>query len=468
MNSYGMENTMLKTPAHCFRGMCAPGRRCSKRLVVLALPLLLIAAPAPAQVSAPTEATITGHTGGFVTGAGVTLNATVTPAAPSSFTAAYQWYRNVAANGGGGTAITGSIGTRAGYTTTATDAGFRLGLGVRYLHMSDNTSSSEIRATPVGVRLAPWSRDNNEIGFTDNDAVAGRTAVLISYRKDSAAFTARLLVQRRLGFEGDNWTGVSTATGNLASIVHTFAQSDIGLYSYRMCALRAAVAPRIFDSEPVCFPVDNGNVASLGAPVRLRVAAAGDGRVRLQWTPPDPSSLIDRYEFRHATGTPTGPWGRTGSLTAAHTEAGLTNGLTYTFEVRAVAMVAVGSLTYAVPGAAASVDASPAVAPGAPTNLKAFASYEAVTLSWDPPATGSPTVYQYRSGDTGCWAAPAAGSTRTVVVRDVFDCTTFQVRAVSGNAPGPAVEVAAALLSSKARPCAYRLRLRTFLEGPLR
>ena len=188
----------------------------------------------------------------------------------------------------------------------------------------------------------------------------------------------------------------------------------------------------------------------------------GDQQVTLSWDDPDNITII-KYQVRwkdsddsnytawaniinpnlYAT-PPTPP--------TTYTATGLTNGTTYTFEVRA------GNGTGE--GAASSVDATPIAIPNAPENLSAAAGSEQVTLSWDNPNDTSITKYQYRqktvTGDYGSWI-DIPNSDKDTITHTVTGLTngtryTFELRAVNDTGDGPASTVNARPIAVPAAP----------------
>ena len=177
-------------------------------------------------------------------------------------------------------------------------------------------------------------------------------------------------------------------------------------------------------------------------------ALSGSGQVTLSWTTPDDNgSPITHYEYRQSDdGTTWDPdWTQIPSSDAQTTQYpidNLTNGTTYTFEVRAVNAVGAGE--------AARVS----VAPGFTVrNLSASPGDEQVVLRWEAPLSdgGSPiTHYQYRYSSTShdtwtasepAWADVTGGaSARSQTVSSLTNGTeyTFEVRAVNAVGESPA------------------------------
>ena len=90
-----------------------------------------------------------------------------------------------------------------------------------------------------------------------------------------------------------------------------------------------------------------------------------------------------------------------GSSTNSHTATGLTHGTRYKFQVRSVNASGSSPASNASP----SVTTAPPT-PGAPANLAATAGDGRVTLSWDPPNNSTMTKWQYQyktGGSYGSW-----------------------------------------------------------------
>ena len=188
-------------------------------------------------------------------------------------------------------------------------------------------------------------------------------------------------------------------------------------------------------------------------PPRLEVDV-GSGRATLTWSPPDDTGLspVAGYQYqRTADGGDT--WDPAwidvpddDAETRAFEVGGLTDGLRYGFEVRAV--------NASGPGAGSARATIVPGTPGPPRDLSATPGEHRVTLRWSPP--GNPggaaiTGYQFRqSADGGGTWAPdwthlpdaAVGSH---VVEGLANATayTFEVRAVNMHGPGAAARVAA-------------------------
>ena len=227
----------------------------------------------------------------------------------------------------------------------------------------------------------------------------------------------------------------------LTRFVHTVpAEIAMGIvdYTYRIGAPRRGKPTRW--SQRVTISVAP---APPPAPKNLK-ATGGNGSVRLSWGFPT-YEAISGYQFRYSdTDVAQAAWREIDNSdhnTTSHTVTGLTNGTTYTFEVRAIKPT--------VNGVPTTVDGTSGVAPGPPENLTATAGKGSVTLAWDDPGNASITLYQVRYSHTDVAQAvwrniPASdASTTDHEVTGLTNGTTytFEVRALNVVGPGDASSV---------------------------
>ena len=179
-----------------------------------------------------------------------------------------------------------------------------------------------------------------------------------------------------------------------------------------------------------------------GAPMRL-TATAGNGNITLNWiVPADGGSSILRYEYRYSAATGNGSYGEWAEVSGGPSQtsvtiSGLTNGVEYAFQVRAVNDVGEGE--------PATVNQTPGAVPDAPT-LSARGGNGTVTLTWDAPANdgGAPFLnydvrYRKSGASWGAWMEVEGGSSaRSVTITGLTNGTSyeFQVRAVNGKGAG--------------------------------
>ena len=165
-------------------------------------------------------------------------------------------------------------------------------------------------------------------------------------------------------------------------------------------------------------------------------ASAGDRQVSLSWSAPasNGGSAITGYKIYRGTTSGSLALLDTIGTNTSYVAAGLTNGETYYFQVRAVNAVGDGALTTEVSATPTALVSSP----GSPQSLTPTAGNEQVSLSWSAPASdgGSPVLnYKIYSGTTSGSLTLLAtiGTNTTYVAAGLTNGQTyyFQVSAVN-------------------------------------
>ena len=169
-------------------------------------------------------------------------------------------------------------------------------------------------------------------------------------------------------------------------------------------------------------------------------------RVKLTWdTTPLPTDELSGFQYRQKAGGGYGSWidiPNSSASTRTHVVASLTNGTTYTFQVRAVNSSGGGL-------ASNELSAVPSTTPGAST-LTATPGDKQVSLTWTAASDGGRRITGYacqRRSGAGTYgpctdkSISASATSLTLTDDDVppieNDTTyTFQVQAVNGNGPG--------------------------------
>ena len=215
-------------------------------------------------------------------------------------------------------------------------------------------------------------------------------------------------------------------------------------YTFQVRAVNAFGPGAAVTSAPI-IPIGPPTVSSLAAD-------PGNAHAELTWAlNSNGGRAISRWQFRQREANGGyGPWtniANSGPNTTGHTVSGLSNGVTYAFQVRAVN--GLGPST-----AVESAAVIPAAIPPAPT-VTAGRGNGQVDLSWTPGASGAPgeahfaapiTGWQYRmatgDGDFSAWADIANSSADTTghSITGLYNGTAyaFEVRAVNAIGPGPA------------------------------
>ena len=166
-------------------------------------------------------------------------------------------------------------------------------------------------------------------------------------------------------------------------------------------------------------------------------AASGDKKISLSWTNPAGQGTItgNAYRYKPKSSAESGytAWTAiTGGAKTSHDVENLTNGVQYTFQVRAKNVVGDG---------AASDEASAWTFPAAPAGLTATPGDKKVTLSWTDPNNSSITGYEYQQKLAGTWNNTWTDMTNVDADDTEYAVTglnngaqyTFRIRAVSGT-----------------------------------
>ena len=179
-------------------------------------------------------------------------------------------------------------------------------------------------------------------------------------------------------------------------------------------------------------------------------ATPGDAQVTLSWNDPS-DATITGYEYQQTTDGTTSEWTPmpgSDAETTTHAVTGLTNGVQYSFAVRAVNRAGAGPSSDAV---SATPAAAPAQPPEKPSGLTAAPDDAQVTLSWDDPQDVSITGYQYNRRTGVAWGAwrdilDSGAATTSFIVTNLTNGTSydFAVRAVNGVGPSKPSDVVSA------------------------
>jgi hypothetical protein len=251
--------------------------------------------------------------------------------------------------------------------------------------------------------------------------------------------------------DGGAWT---TTGGTTTSYTVTGLTNGIE-YSFKVRAVNAigvGAASNANTATPAAA------TAVPGAPTSLS-ATPGDGQVILSWTAPaDGGGAITRYEYQQGNGA----WTTTGGTTTSYTVTGLTNGIEYSFKVRAVNAIGEGAAS----NADTATPAEAATVPGAPTSLSATPGDGQVILSWTAPADGGGTItsYEYQQ-DGGAWTT-TGGTTTSYTVTGLTNGIeySFKVRAV--NAMGAGAASSANTATPAATPSTYLVTVNGSYASP--
>ncbi|MDE2741119.1 MAG: fibronectin type III domain-containing protein, partial [Gemmatimonadota bacterium] len=332
------------------------------------------------------------------------------------------------------------------YTPQRGDLGDQLQATVEYDDASgtDQTVASDATEAVVGVPGVP----------PDFMVSSGRRHVVLRWEAAAANGSpiTRYEMQWREANEANEanseqaWperTWIAVSGGGTARYAMIMELTDGTEYEFAVRAVNGVGA-----GEPA------SDTATPGGPVPLWLTASrGDGQVALEWKIPANAPPIARYEVRQRVSDSGQDWSSwsvvSGGSTARDTTiAGLTNGVTYQFEVQAV------NSGGTVVGASHPATATPAGLPGVPPDFMPSAGDGQVVLGWEAADANGSLIKRYevrwRVAQSGHgwpdWAAVSGGRTaRDSTVTGLLNGTEYEfaVRAVNGVGDGePASDTA--------------------------
>ena len=243
-----------------------------------------------------------------------------------------------------------------------------------------------------------------------------------------------------------DWSGASTvtATGTTATVTGLTNGTS---YDFRVSATNSvgtgtassvASATPTASSTPVNPPP--------GPPIELS-ARPGSGQVSLSWKPPwdDGGIPITGYTVEYKQSS-VSDW--SGASMASVTEtnavvAGLTNGVSYDFRVRARSSAGAGDPSAEVSATPTASSTPGTQVPGAPTDLSARAGDGQVSLSWAAPAndggsevTGYTVEYLQSSESDWSGASTVSASGTSATVTGLTNGVSYDFRVSATNSVG--------------------------------
>ena len=287
--------------------------------------------------------------------------------------------------------------------------------------VGESPASAQTSATPAAPTTAPGAPTNLratagnarvEVSWT---AVSGATRYTIYYS------TSMISDLTAAGVNSVSVTGIGTTTTTVTNLTNDT------LYYFRVTASNAV------GESPASAQTSATPTAPPGAPTGLRVTA-GNGQMTVSWAQ---VSGATRYTVYYSTSTFSDITASTViSVSANGTSAtitGLTNGTQY--YVRVIASNAAGESA-----ASAQISATPAVAPGAPTNLRATAGNAQVEVSWTAVSGATRYTVYYSTSMIGDLTAAGVSSVSVTgtgaMVTNLTNGTPVFFRVTASNAIG--------------------------------
>ncbi len=228
-----------------------------------------------------------------------------------------------------------------------------------------------------------------------------------------------------------DWSPIPVEPSTVGEYRVTGLENDT-TYQFQIRAVTAGFEGRASDAA-------SGTPGRAPATPALGDLQPGSQRVTLVWSYTANDVTVARWQYRQREGNSVwGYWtGMTGSDANArdHTVAGLENGKTYEFRIRAVSVADV------VGDQSEAKAATPVAPPGKPAKPSAQAGDMQVTLAWTDPGNADIEKYQYEKNEDGAWEdmSGSGATTTSYTVTGLSNGTayTFRIRAVTAGGAGP-------------------------------
>ena len=285
----------------------------------------------------------------------------------------YEYNQEYNQDGGDWDAITGSDSSTNSHTVIGLDKGTTYTFAVRAVNGAGSTESDSRSVTVVDKPAPPDS-------FT---AVAGDEQVWLGWRSPADFTISGYEYQQKTGGDfGDDWTSIpGSRSGTTFHIVTGLTNGTS--YTFRVRAVNAAGG----SDASVEKPATPGDASSSpGVPEGFAARQTGVGQVELTWVASSNPLDVTGYQFEQSSGSWT-TIPNSDSSAVSHIITGLTQGVVYTFAVRAA-----NSFDESASSGAESVTI--VGVPAAPTDLAAKAGDTQVGLTWKDPGNASIAKYQ--------------------------------------------------------------------------
>src|SRR5205809_158605 len=398
------------------------------------------APPPPSPPSAPQNLAATGGN------AQVTLTWQAPASNGGSPITNYKIYRGTTS---GGETLVATIGNQLSYS----DGGLTNGVTYCYQvsavnNVGEGPRSNEASATPT----APAGPPGAPQGLV---ATAGDATVTLTWSAPSSNGGSPITNYRIYRGTSSNGETLKATIGNVLTYTDTSVTNGVTYY-YQVSAMNGAgEGPRSNEASatPSAPPPPS---TPPSAPTNL-VATVGNAQVGLTWQTPasNGGSPITNYKIYRGTTSGGETLVATIGNQLSYSDGGLTNGVTYYYQVSALNNVGEGPKS----NEASATPTAPATPPGAPQGLGATAGDATVTLTWSAPnSNGGSPITNYRiyrgTSSNGETLKATIGNVLTYTDTTVTNGVTYyyQVSAVNAAGEGPRSNEASATPSPPPPP----------------
>ena len=305
--------------------------------------------------------------------------------------------------------------------------------------------SNEVSITPVTIPEVPLN-----LSASGGDKKVTLTWTLPS--NGGSPITEHQYQQRQGSGAFVNWREITNSgeggTNVISYDVPTLTNGTT--YNFRVRAINAEGSGD--PSEPdAATPRDP--ITAPSAPTNLIANSGENKKVTLTWTASDNDggSAITEHKYQKKVDG-TSDWGDWEDILdsgvhrprgTSYTVIGLTNGITYNFQVKAINGINGSELSSQPSNSESATPVAPNSEPLAPTNLQAIGGDQKIILSWTTPDNGGTSIIEYKyrkkedSENWGLWTVIDSSANATgFTVTDLTNGTTYHFEVLARNQVG--------------------------------
>jgi hypothetical protein len=309
------------------------------------------------------------------------------------------------------------------------------------------SSTANLSGLSASYSYYPDDNTNGSVSITYSTGAPGQPTGLTGVAGDTTT---------ALSWTAPTITGDTPISNYVVQYAPASAPTDWSTFSSTVTATSTTVTG-LTDGTAYVFQVaavnttGTGGYSSPSAPVTpvgppsaptITAVNPDDGALSVSFSAPGSGAPFSGYDYQlNGSGT----WIPSGSVTSPLVIAGLTDGATYSVQLRADN--AIGSGT-----ASAAVNGTPTAVPGAPTITQVSTGVATASVSFSPGFTGGGTItgYQYQLNG-GSWVS-ASATTSPVAITGLSNGATYAIVLRAVNATGPGTASVATSVTTPAAP----------------